>query len=161
MKLFMMAWEWVVGVVRFFSRGSLWLALSGVLIIAGCSAGGGFVGSPHGMSGTINTIWADVNGVPTIVPDDARPMGFRDGDQEDIYTTYSDGFGTIATGRAAYVLALARLCATAPNIGLCSGAEQIVQQERAFALAAARQRRTAAELAWAIPEGFSVQAPVE
>ncbi len=91
------------------------------LALAGCAADGGFVGTPHGMSGTVNTIWADVNGVPTIVPDGARPMGYRNGVEEDIYTTYSDGFGTIATGRAAYVLGLARLCAQAPNIDLCGG----------------------------------------
>ncbi len=92
-------------------------------ILAGCAADGGFAGSPHGMSGTVNTIWADVNGVPTIVPNDARPMGYRNGMEEDIYTTYSDGFGTIATGRAAYVLGLARLCAQAPSAPLCTSDE--------------------------------------
>lgn len=91
------------------------------LILAGCTSDGGFAGSPHGMSGTVNTIWADVNGVPTIVPEDSQPMGYRNGMEQDIYTTYSDGFGTIATGRAAYVLGLARLCATAPNTPMCGG----------------------------------------
>ncbi len=91
--------------------------------LASCAADGGFVGTPHGMSGTVNTIWADVNGVPTIVPDGGRPMGYRNGNglEEDIYTTYSDGFGTIATGRAAYALGLARLCLLAPKVKFCNG----------------------------------------
>ncbi len=99
----------------------LWALLIGIAVIAGCSADGGFVGSPHGMAGTVNTVWADVNGVPTIVPEGGRPMGYRNGLEEDIYTTYSDGFGTIATGRAAYVLGLARLCLIAPDSDPCGG----------------------------------------
>ena len=98
----------------------LLLLCAAALVLAGCTADGGFAGSPHGMSGTVNTIWADVNGVPTIVPEGSSPMGYRNGMEQDIYTTYSDGFGTIATGRAAYALGLARLCATAPQSGLCS-----------------------------------------
>ena len=97
-------------------RMILWSAVA--LALASC---GDFVGSPHGMSGTVNTPWVDVNGVPTIVPDGGSAMGYRNGEVEDIYTTYSDGFGTIATGRAAYVLGLARLCLMAPNTPLCAG----------------------------------------
>ena len=99
-----------------------YLFILAAFVLAGCSADSGFVGSPHGMTGTVNTIWADVNGVPTIVPDGASPMGYRNEFEEDIYTTYSDGMGTIATGRAAWALGLARLCMVAPNARVCTGA---------------------------------------
>ena len=119
MRMISWIWEGLSGVWKFLTRGSLWLVL--VVIVAGCSGEGGFTGSPHGYSGTVNTIWADINGVPTIVPDGGSPMGYRNGQEEDMYTTYTDGFGTIATGRAAYVLGLARLCLMAPNTPLCTG----------------------------------------
>ena len=94
-----------------------WIPIA--LALAGCSADGGFVGSPHAYQGSFGSFWGvDVDGVPTVVPDGAEPMGYRGDGEEDIYTTYDDG--TVkATGRAAWALGLARLCGVAPRSEYC------------------------------------------
>ena len=97
-----------------------WIAITIALALGltGCSADGGFVGSPHAVQGTVSTGWLDMDIVPTVVPDGASPMGYRSDGEEDMYTTYDDG--TVkGTGRAAWALALARLCATAPRSAYC------------------------------------------
>ncbi len=37
MRMIKMVWEWIVGVVRFLRRGSLWAELAGIAIVAGCA----------------------------------------------------------------------------------------------------------------------------
>lgn len=78
-------------------------------------------GSPHGYAGQFSGWSFDVNGVPTIVPDGASPMGSRvnpDGSEEDMYSTFASG--TVqATGRAAVYAALSLLCTAAPQAGAC------------------------------------------
>jgi len=93
-----------------------WLLIIGALAIAGCTSGIGNTG----LQGTLNTPWADLQGVPTLAPDGMAPMGYRLGidGEEDMYTTFSNGAIT-ATGRAAYAMALSYLCAVAPLSPLC------------------------------------------
>ncbi len=82
--------------------------------LAGCA--GGIGGDAY--QGAFNSPLVDIRAVPTVAPEGMDPMGYRDGDEQDIYTTFSDG--TVrATGRAAWAMALARLCAVAPNSELC------------------------------------------
>ena len=114
--------SWFADIARLMRRvmGRLFM-VAAVLIVAGCSGDGDFIGSPHAYQGKVGSFWGvDIDGVPTVVPDGASPMGYRmslEG-EEDIYTTYDDG--TLkATGRAAYALALARLCAVAPGAEVC------------------------------------------
>lgn len=92
----------------------IWL---GVLALAGCSAAGDFVGSPHGYIGDIKTpIGLDIEGVPTIVPDGTSPMGYRKTDAtiEDAYSMIKTPQIT-ATGPAAIITA----CAFTPEPGDC------------------------------------------
>ena len=98
----------------------LWIAIvtALTLALAGCSADGGFTGSPHAVQGKVSTPLVDMDIVPTVVPDGGKPMGYRGDGVEDIYTTYDDGTVS-ATGRAAWALSLARLCATAPRSPYC------------------------------------------
>ncbi len=99
------------------------IILCAAFVLAGC-AGDRFVGSPHAYQGEINSPWANVHALPTVVPDGAAPMGYRSGAEEDIYTTFYDG--TVrATGRAAWAMGLARLCAVAPSSAYCGPSDSI------------------------------------
>ncbi len=95
------------------------------LLLAGCAADGGFVGSPNAMIGDVDTPWITLNVVPTIVQKDASPMGARegsDGSIEDAYSTYirkPDGTVTV-TGPWVRYMTLAQLCAKAPQAQPCS-----------------------------------------
>ncbi len=107
----------------------IWLAAA--LALAGCSASGGFVGSPHGMCGSIQYDDLTADACPTIVPEGGKEMGYRKnaaGDIENMYSTYSDG-SVRATGPAADILAEAvrfekrmLFCAVAPDAQDCGGA---------------------------------------
>ena len=93
-------------------------AIIAVLLLAGC---GGFTGSPHGYIFDADLPWGfSATGVPTVVLEGTLPMGYRSGPDgiEDVYTTYDDGV-IRATGRAAWVVALARLCNSAPRSAPC------------------------------------------
>ncbi len=99
------------------------LILCAAFVLSGC-AGDQFVGSPHAYQGDMNGVWYSIRALPTVVPDGAAPMGYRNGAEEDIYTTFYDG--TVrATGRAAWAMALARLCAVAPTSRYCGPADSI------------------------------------
>ena len=90
------------------------IILAATLLLAGCA--GGIGGDAY--QGAFNSPFVDIRAVPTVAPEGMEPMGYRAGDEQDIYTTFSDG--TVrATGRAAWAMALARLCAVAPNSELC------------------------------------------
>ena len=127
MKMIQIARDWIVGVVRFFRRGSLWMALAGVVIVAGCtSAESAFSGSPHGYSGRVNTLWTDLNVVPTIIQDGESALQSdygSSGQMRDMPSTFeADAAGNLrATGVAAYLMALANLCARAPQAKKCGG----------------------------------------
>ena len=94
-------------------------SLIAVLLLAGC---GNFTGSPHGYIFDADLPWGfDATGVPTVTLEGTRPMGYRssaDGSIEDVYTTYDDSV-IRATGRAAWIVALARLCGVVPRSAYC------------------------------------------
>ncbi len=105
MKLFKMVWEWIVGVVRLFRRGNLWVALAGVVILAGCGSGEildrGFVGdvsAPGGFGlGGLST---------TLKKDTEEHLGYYrggNGEVREMFATYRNGQGVVATGIAAIV----------------------------------------------------------
>ena len=102
------------------------MLLGGValLLLVGCTAAGG-LSSEHAYQGEVeNFFGATVRGTPTIVPEGSTPMGYRgspDGAQEDMYSTYDDGV-IKATGRAAWYIALSRLCTVAPDASSCTSA---------------------------------------
>ncbi len=95
------------------------------LILAGCaSSESAFTGSPHGYSGRVNTVWTDLNVVPTIIQDGESALQSdygSDGKMRDMPSTFeADAAGNLrATGVAAYLMALANLCARAPQAEMC------------------------------------------
>ena len=97
------------------------------LALAGCtSAESAFTGSPHGYSGRVNTIWTDLNVVPTILQpgESALQSDYgASGQMRDMPSTYEvDRAGNMrATGVAAYIGALSDLCRVAPQTGICGG----------------------------------------
>jgi hypothetical protein len=104
-------------------------SLALLFFVAGCtSAESAFSGSPHGYSGRVNTVWTDVNAVPTILqPEESALQSDYGsmGEMRDMPSTFeADAAGNLkATGVAAYLMALANLCARAPDAGLCGGPE--------------------------------------
>ncbi len=95
------------------------------LALAGCtSAESAFSGSPHGYSGRVNTVWTDLNIVPTIIQQGESALqsdyGSAGGMRDMPSTFEADAAGNLkATGVAAYLVALANLCARAPQSGMC------------------------------------------
>ncbi len=95
------------------------------LALVGCtSSESAFSGSPHGYSGRINTWMTDMNVVPTIIQDGESALQSDyglDGQMRDMPSTFeADAAGNLkATGVAAYLMALANLCARSPQAGLC------------------------------------------
>ena len=95
--------------------------------LAGCtSAESAFSGSPHGYSGRVNTVWTDLNVVPTILQpgESALQSDYgASGQMRDMPSTYEvDRAGNLrATGVAAYIMALADLCRGAPQAEMCGG----------------------------------------
>ncbi len=89
------------------------IPLALVFVVAGCE---GFVGSPHGYIGTLNTTLFDVNGTPTIAPDGTSAMGFRrkDGSIEDAFSMLKTPNLT-ATGLPAIIAA----CLGADDVSEC------------------------------------------
>ncbi len=127
MKLLKMVWEWIVGVVRLFRRGSLWVALAGVVILAGCTSAKTNLESKHGYSGRVNGTWTDINVVPTIIQEGESALQSdygSSGQMRDMPSTFEiDAAGNIrATGVAAYLMALANLCGRAPQAEMCGNA---------------------------------------
>lgn len=107
------------------------MTIIGMTLAAALTACGGsgseFVGSPHGYSGQVSTIWADVQGLPTIRPGDTEQIiGTRnpDGIEQDAISTYQDPTGRNATGLAARLMAKGFLCATAPQAPECGGGSE-------------------------------------
>ena len=103
------------------------ILILGVLAIAvaGCtSSESAFSGSPHGYSGRVNTWMTDINVVPTIIQDGESALqsdyGLM-GEMRDMPSTFeADAAGNLrATGVAAYLMALANLCARAPQAEMC------------------------------------------
>ncbi len=96
-----------------------------MLALVGCtSTESAFSGSPHGYSGRVNTIWADINVVPTIIQDGESALQSNygaSGKMRDMPSTFEvDVAGNLkATGVAAYLLALANLCARSPQAKMC------------------------------------------
>jgi hypothetical protein len=95
-------------------------------VLAGCTGlDGKFVGSPHGYAGSGTINGERFIATPTI-DGNLDPMGSRtmspDGTviREDMYSTYTDGVLS-ATGPAAWITALWRLCSVAPGSPLCTG----------------------------------------
>ena len=95
------------------------------LALVGCtSSESAFTGSPHGYSGRINTWMTDLNVVPTIIQDGESALqsdyGAK-GEMRDMPSTFeADAAGNLrATGVAAYLMALANLCARAPQAEMC------------------------------------------
>ncbi len=95
------------------------------LALVGCtSTESAFTGSPHGYSGRVNTVWTDLNVVPTIIQDGEAALHSdygADGEMRDMPSTFeADAAGNLrATGVAAYLMALANLCARAPQAPAC------------------------------------------
>ncbi len=96
-----------------------------VLAIGACtSADSAFTGSPHGISGQINSVWVDMDVVPTILQDGEAALQSDYGSggvMRDMPSTFeADAAGNIrATGVAAYWLARAAYCRAG---GDCGGA---------------------------------------
>ncbi len=82
------------------------------LVLAGCSAGGDFIGSPRGYLGTfITPLGTRIIAAPTIVPDGNTAMD-----------TYINTLtGVMATKGAALLAAKRDLCMLAPNAAECTG----------------------------------------
>ncbi len=95
------------------------------LALVGCtSSESAFSGSPHGYSGRLNTWMTDVNVVPTIIQngESALQSDYGSmGEMRDMPSTFeADAAGNLkATGVAAYLMALANLCARAPDARMC------------------------------------------
>ena len=95
------------------------------LALVGCtSSESAFTGSPHGYSGRINTWMTDLNVVPTIIQDGESALQSdygSMGEMRDMPSTFeADAAGNLrATGVAAYLMALANLCARAPDARMC------------------------------------------
>ena len=95
------------------------------LALVGCtSTESAFSGSPHGYSGRVNTWSTDVNVVPTIIQDGESALQSdygSMGQMRDMPSTFeADAAGNLrATGVAAYLMALANLCARAPQADMC------------------------------------------
>jgi hypothetical protein len=108
---------------------NLLASLALLILVAGCtSADDAFTGSPHGYSGRVNTVWTDLNVVPTIIQDGESALQSdygASGEMRDMPSTFeADAAGNLkATGVAAYLMALANLCARAPDAGVCGGPE--------------------------------------
>ena len=90
------------------------------LALAGC-AGDAITGSPHGYSGRVDTFWADLSGVPTIIQggEAALHSEYGPGLMRDMPSTFeADAVGNItATGVAAYWLARAAYCRAGGDCG--------------------------------------------
>ncbi len=117
MKLFRMVWEWIVGVVRFLRRGSLWAALAGIVIVAACTGPDGSINSPHGYTVDMETgvFGFKIEGTPSILQEGESALHSEydaDGSAKDMPSTYTvNPDGTIkATGLAATWLARAWYC---------------------------------------------------
>ncbi len=117
MKLLRMAWEWIVGVIRFFRRGSLWLALVGVFIVAACTSPDGSISSDHGyvLDMDVGAFGFKVDGTPSIlqVGESALHSEYTaEGNAKDMPSTYVvRPDGTVkATGVAATWMARAVYC---------------------------------------------------
>ncbi len=103
------------------------LLLLGVagLALGGCASdGSNFSGSPHGYSGSINNVWTDIYAVPTIIQPGETALHSvygPGGEMRDMPSTFeADAAGNVrATGVAAYLMALAGLCARAPDAEVC------------------------------------------
>ena len=103
----------------------IWVPIALVLALAGCtSSESAFSGSPHGYSGRVNTWMTDINVVPTIIQqgESALQSDYGSlGQMRDMPSTFeADAAGNLkATGVAAYLMALANLCARAPQATMC------------------------------------------
>ena len=103
------------------------ILMLGALAIAvvGCtSTESAFSGSPHGYRGRVHTWLTDLNVVPTIIQqgESALQSDYGSaGEMRDMPSTFeADAAGNLrATGVAAYLMALANLCARAPQAELC------------------------------------------
>ena len=95
------------------------------LALAGCtSAESAFSGSPHGYSGRVNSWMTDINVVPTIIQQGESALQSdygSSGEMRDMPSTFeADAAVNLkATGVAAYLMALANLCARAPDARMC------------------------------------------
>ncbi len=102
------------------------LMTAAALALAGCSAEGGFAGSPHAMGGVIDTPFGGVLGVPNAMSSGDQMLSSTidpDGTREDMRSAYiikPDGT-IIVTGPYVEYMALARLCLIAPNADVCGG----------------------------------------
>ncbi len=87
-----------------------WTYIAPILVLAfALSACEGFVGLPHAYLGDAEIkspigLDIEIEGVPSIVPEDWEPMGYRNGAVEDAYS-YIKTSETTATGMAAIVTA--------------------------------------------------------
>lgn len=100
------------------------LATALALSLAACAgADRSFVGSPHGYAGQVDTLWADVDVFPTIMPEGNTQIVGRAGPDGmvDSISTYTDPMGRQMTGIAAQYAAKAMLCSVAPNAPECGG----------------------------------------
>ncbi len=101
------------------------------IALASCtSTESAFTGSPHGYSGRVNTVWTDLNVVPTIIQDGESALQSdygSAGQMRDMPSTFeADAAGNLkATGVAAYLMALANLCARSPRAELCGDGEPL------------------------------------
>lgn len=102
---------------------NLLMSAAALALLTGCtSTDSAFSGSPHGYSGRLNTFWADVNAVPTILQNSETALHSSygaDGSQSDMPSTFeADAAGNIkATGVAAYWMAMAAYCRSGGNCG--------------------------------------------
>ena len=101
-------------------------AVALAVLTACTSAETAMTGSPHGYTGRVDTVWADMQVAPSIIQEGESALHSdysADGDMADMPGTYSiDVAGNLsATGVPAYWLALARFCLHAPNTKICGG----------------------------------------
>lgn len=127
MRIFKLIAEWVVGVWRLFTR-PLWV-IAMLVVLVGCVSPDTSIQTLHGVTGKVNTIWADVDvRPPTILQKDETALHSEYGTEvkRDMPGTFSaDVAGNVnATGVPAYLLALAALCRAAPDAPLCVGTER-------------------------------------
>ncbi len=105
-----------------------WVLIILALALAGCTAEGGFSGSPHAMGGVLSTPLGDAIGVPNAMPSDQMPLSSfirPDGSREDMRSAYiikPDGT-MIVTGPWVEYMALSQLCMRAPNALACGGGQ--------------------------------------
>ena len=95
------------------------------LALAGCTQpDSAFTGSPHGYTGTYEGTWFDLRGAPSIIQEGESALQSdygSMGEMRDMPSTFeADAAGNLrATGVAAYLMALANLCARAPAAEMC------------------------------------------